>query len=50
MNFITAELSALESDFFSKVSEDINVYYKCRCIVAPLGKYKRIEVSISVAR
>jgi hypothetical protein len=32
------------------VLEDINVYYKYRCIIAPLGKDKRIEVSKSVAR
>ncbi len=27
MNFITADLSALEIEIFSKVLEDINVYY-----------------------
>ena len=39
--------SALETDVFSLVLEDIIVYLR---VVARLGKYKRIEVSMSVAR
>jgi hypothetical protein len=50
MIFIPAKLSPLETGLFSYVLEDINMYNKYRCIVARLGRYKRIEVSISVAR
>ena len=50
MIFITVELSPIETDSISEVLEEINVYYKYRYIIARLGKYKRIEVIISVAR
>jgi len=33
MIFITAEVSPIEADLFSKVLEEINVYYKYRCII-----------------
>jgi hypothetical protein len=34
----------METDINSKVSEDTNAYYKSSCIIARLGKYKRIEL------